>query len=73
MLLMLFTLENRLNMLLFILIIKLRHLGLLFRFVFLFYFIFPLGRDWLLLCSKLLSDSEMKLTKQFNIKYVDLN
>lgn len=72
MLLMLFTLENRLNMLLFILIMKLRHLGLLFGFVFLFYFIFPLGRGWLLLCSKL-SDSEMKLTKQFNIKYVDLN
>lgn len=63
MLLVLFTLESRLNMFLFILIMKLRHLGLLFGFVFRFiYLIFPHGRGWLLLCSKLLSNSEMKLT-----------
>lgn len=49
-------------MFLFILIMKLRHLGL-FGFVFHFvYLIFPHGRGWLLLCSKLLSTSEMKLT-----------
>lgn len=60
--LLLFTLESRLNMFLFILIMKLRHLGL-FGFVFHFiYLIFPHGRGWLLLCSKLLSNSEMKLT-----------
>lgn len=75
MLLVLFTVESRLNMFLFGLIMKWRHLGLLVGFAFLFiHLIFPLGRCWLLLCFKLLSCSEMNLTltTQYQICWLEL-